>query len=110
MPKIIRKARPDRSDLTGVVITDPKATVPLTGEKGWPSNLKPSDVFEEANRVLAHRKWEVAGRPEGDGVEFWLEAERELKAERSTSESIATSVIARHAERAITALPIPLPG
>ncbi len=28
---------------------------------------------------LAYLKWEQAGRPEGDGVYFWLEAEREIK-------------------------------
>ena len=29
-------------------------------------------------RLLAHQKWEAAGRPGGDGANFWLEAEREL--------------------------------
>jgi hypothetical protein len=32
----------------------------------------------EAIRLCAYQKWEVAGRPTGDGVKFWLEAEREL--------------------------------
>ncbi|MCI0456724.1 MAG: DUF2934 domain-containing protein [Gemmataceae bacterium] len=35
-------------------------------------------VSAEAIRLLAYRKWEVAGRPTGDGINFWLEAEREL--------------------------------
>lgn len=39
-----------------------------------------SDAFEEAIRVLAYFKWEAAGSPEGDGVDYWLEAEREVKA------------------------------
>lgn len=30
-------------------------------------------------RLCAYRKWERAGRPIGDGMQFWLEAERELK-------------------------------
>lgn len=34
---------------------------------------------EDEIRDLAHSKWEKAGCPAGDGVEFWLEAERELK-------------------------------
>lgn len=34
---------------------------------------------EDAIRVRAHALWEQAGRADGDGVEFWLEAERELK-------------------------------
>ena len=29
-------------------------------------------------RLLAYRKWETAGKPAGDGVHFWLEAEHEL--------------------------------
>jgi hypothetical protein len=34
---------------------------------------------EEEIRLCAYRKWESAGRPPGDGVQFWLEAEAELK-------------------------------
>lgn len=37
-------------------------------------------VREQAIRELAYAKWEAAGRPAGDGVQFWLEAERELRA------------------------------
>lgn len=33
---------------------------------------------ETAVRERAYARWEAAGRPEGDGVIFWLEAEREL--------------------------------
>jgi hypothetical protein len=40
-----------------------------------PNNTIP----EEAIRLCAYRKWEVAGKPEGDGVPFWIEAEKELK-------------------------------
>ena len=35
-------------------------------------------TLEENIRMCAYRKWEAAGRPAGDGVQFWLEAEREL--------------------------------
>lgn len=31
-------------------------------------------------RELAYLKWEAAGCPQTDGVEFWLQAEEELKA------------------------------
>jgi hypothetical protein len=31
----------------------------------------------ELIRNSAYHKWEAAGRPEGDGVDFWLEAEKE---------------------------------
>jgi hypothetical protein len=30
--------------------------------------------------LRAYLKWEAAGRPEGDGVGFWLDAETELRA------------------------------
>ena len=29
-------------------------------------------------RAEAYRRWEAAGRPPGDGVVFWLEAERAM--------------------------------
>ena len=32
----------------------------------------------EKIRELAHSKWEAAGCPCGDGVEYWLQAEAEL--------------------------------
>jgi hypothetical protein len=37
-------------------------------------------VSVEAVRLTAYQKWEAAGKPGGDGVRFWLEAERELQA------------------------------
>lgn len=36
---------------------------------------------EDQIRELAYRKWEEAGRPAGDGVDFWLGAERDLLGE-----------------------------
>jgi hypothetical protein len=38
-----------------------------------------SRVPEDDIRVRAYEKWEAAGCPGGDGVAFWLEAERELR-------------------------------
>jgi hypothetical protein len=38
---------------------------------------------------LAYHKWEVAGRPQSDGVEFWLAAECEL----TTSEVTITPIV-----------------
>ncbi|MBL8817311.1 MAG: DUF2934 domain-containing protein [Planctomyces sp.] len=43
-----------------------------------------SDDFDMAIRELAYFKWESAGFPDGDGLEFWLEAERELKGNPQT--------------------------
>ena len=34
---------------------------------------------EEDIRLCAYRKWENAGRPPGDGVQFWLAAQQELE-------------------------------
>lgn len=36
------------------------------------------EVCAEDIRLLAYGKWESAGKPAGDGVPFWVEAEREL--------------------------------
>jgi hypothetical protein len=33
----------------------------------------------EEVRVRAHELWEASGHPPGDGVQFWLTAERELQ-------------------------------
>ena len=35
-------------------------------------------VSEEDIRLCAYQKWEAAGKPTGDGVQFWMEAEQEL--------------------------------
>jgi len=29
-------------------------------------------------RVRAYQKWDAAGKPDGDGINFWLEAEQEV--------------------------------
>jgi hypothetical protein len=53
--------------------SEPKESVPA-----FPSVLTKGPVTPEAIRQCAYQKWEAAGRPPGDGVRFWLEAEREL--------------------------------
>ncbi len=35
-------------------------------------------VSDEDIRLCAYQKWEAAGKPTGDDVQFWLEAEQEL--------------------------------
>ncbi len=52
-----------------------------------PCQDQPIDGFNMAVRELAYLKWEAAGFPAGDGFDFWLEAERELKANRAASDS-----------------------
>ena len=39
-------------------------------------------VYENEIRLLAYLKWEAAGKPPGEGVRFWLEAEQELLKDR----------------------------
>lgn len=38
----------------------------------------PKPASDEVIRLGAYMKWEAAGKPEGDGVNFWLDAEKEL--------------------------------
>lgn len=35
-------------------------------------------VADDAIRLCAYQKWEAAGKPGGDGIQFWLAAEKEL--------------------------------
>ena len=45
--------------------------------------MKASDVSntgsEESIRLLAYMKWVADGKPDGDGLCYWLEAEREVQ-------------------------------
>jgi Protein of unknown function (DUF2934) len=50
------------------------AATATSGDKGH----KVWSVSAEDIRVRAYRKWESAGKPAGDGLQFWLEAEQEL--------------------------------
>jgi hypothetical protein len=43
-----------------------------------PTGLEVKRLEEAWIRQRAYHKWEAAGRPPGDGVNFWLEAEREM--------------------------------
>ena len=53
-----------------------RATQPATApvETNHPARSVSADDI----RLCAYRKWERAGKPAGDGVQFWLEAEQEL--------------------------------
>jgi len=48
----------------------------LSGAPALP--VKGSRVSEENIRLRAYKKWESAGKPAGDDVTFWQEAEQEL--------------------------------
>lgn len=47
-----------------------------TADSGAAGNGKTASPDEI--RLRAYENWEAAGRPDGDGVNFWVEAEREL--------------------------------
>jgi hypothetical protein len=49
-------------------------------------------AHENKLRLRAYQKWEAAGRPEGDGVQFWLEAEVELARESQANRSIGVGL------------------
>lgn len=56
-------------------ISEPQPTV---AKAPGTSVQKGKAVADEAVRLSAYLKWESAGKPAGDGVQFWLEAEQEL--------------------------------
>jgi hypothetical protein len=51
---------------------------PTEAEQIVPKTLHCQPIPVDAIRLRAYLKWEAAGRPAGDDVRFWLEAEREL--------------------------------
>jgi len=89
MTKTVHKANNQRSEVTEFAAAASHATATRASEHkceaASASNQQPTDVCEEAIRTLAHEKWELAGCPAGDGVEFWLDAEQEVNQERSKS-------------------------
>ena len=89
MTKTILNDQAGQATLADDLIADPNATVALKAEQACeaacPSNPQPTNGCEAAIRAHAHSKWEAAGCPAGDGFDFWLEAEREVSAEKSGS-------------------------
>jgi hypothetical protein len=57
------------------------APEPKKQEPGIRTSVNRESVSPEEIRLCAYGKWESAGRPPGDGVNFWLEAEQELRQE-----------------------------
>lgn len=91
MAKTIQKANTPPSESTEVRTAGPSSTGALNSEHEseaeCQSNGQPTDADVEAIRTLAHSKWEAAGCPAGDGVDFWLHAEREVHADPSGSKA-----------------------
>lgn len=59
----------------------PKGSRPVAKQIEKPpaeSVLGNGQLCEESIRLAAYWKWDAAGRPDGDGLEFWLQAEQEM--------------------------------
>jgi hypothetical protein len=54
---------------------EPKPDSASVLAKPSPNDKPPS---QEAVRLCAYQRWETAGKPGGNGINFWLEAEQEL--------------------------------
>lgn len=91
MTKTIQEANTPPLESTEIQTAGPSATGALNGEHDresvCQSNGQLTDADVETIRTLAHSKWEAAGCPAGDGVDFWLQAEREVRVEPSGSNS-----------------------
>jgi len=55
-----------------------KSTTPTKAAVASSDNGHNGQVVCEKIRLCAYQRWEAAGKPSGDGVRFWLEAEQEL--------------------------------
>lgn len=92
MNKSMTKGRDSLTISRDIPVADSNTTVTLRGEHGCDSGNTEShplmNACEDEIRLLAHRKWEAAGCPAGDGFDFWLDAERELNAEQYESSSV----------------------
>lgn len=58
---------------------------------------------QDAIRELAYSKWEQAGCPPGDGIWFWLEAERELSVGQSCEHEEKTEAMANSVKSSLKA-------
>ena len=65
---------------TTPVRAEKKVAVVAPSQATPASPPKPTEALSSESKIreLAYEKWESAGCPEGDGVEFWLAAERQI--------------------------------
>jgi len=71
-----------RVDKQAATSNPPQATAEET------RNAAAAMPCDDRIRELAYRKWQVAGCPEVDGMEIWLEAERELASQTSQKDCL----------------------
>jgi hypothetical protein len=79
-------SRSSKSIGTFILATDPavESTDELTSaecNESQECSSPASEICEEDVRTRAYLKWEAAGRPDGDGLDFWVDAEREILGE-----------------------------
>jgi hypothetical protein len=73
------KDRVDEASAESMVASYPPAYGGVSGVGAPPATVD-DEARLEAIRCRAHRLWEAAGRPHGNDLRFWLQAERELAA------------------------------
>jgi hypothetical protein len=73
----MHKHHHQRATLPASSPTEPATTTQAAFASGIKSQNARSFTMEDI-RFCAYRKWERAGKPAGNGVQFWLEAEQEL--------------------------------
>ncbi len=66
----------------------------------------PSLITQDAIARRARQLWDERGRPIGQDVEIWLEAERQLVAETPPAATVVSTKPTRARRRAVTADPI----
>ena len=74
-----------------VSLRDP-STVKSSNEQRPDANQLPSGVNEDGICILAYSKWEAAECLAGDGLDFWLDAEHEIRAAQSGSSAAESSL------------------
>jgi len=57
----------------------PAPRVPETPPANMPIPPRVPTPQEDLIRTRAYHLWEAAGKPDGDGTDFWCQAERELR-------------------------------
>lgn len=87
-----RKDHAELANVEGTTSSESRSTAARTEDLGHATEFQPCqehaiDEFDMAIRELAYHKWEAAGFPPGDGFDFWLEAEREVKANQPAESS-----------------------
>jgi len=73
------KQRAAAKELQEYLTAPAPSLTPITMTEAPIPALNPQQVLEEEVRLQAYLKWEAAGRPPGDGADFWISAERELQ-------------------------------